>query len=403
MVPPPYHITDWEKGAYYNGISSNPPKLLYRSDLQTNPFPVPQGRFPLLPLKTVHGVFRTQLNAVWDLVAPQICDLLESHIIRYSAITTARFSTHDDDGNDKFGPIVIWIATHPFTTTAENAHNISPAILSLLKANGVEGVVTEWYEGAVENFSGLPLLRVTPDTDPTHYHHRLLTTALGMPITTEEQAVKDVQGSVSFFFHENKDKNGNISNRVLAVRNCHVLRNNTNIDYEFKGTDTSHQIVRLAGRRRFQRAIDEIKVSTGHLGTDADLLAREIVEMEQELETTPSDVDDATAVLEDKKAKLAKVNTDIRVLEAFHKELNSQWSDIGCRNIGHIDWAPKISVDVDNGCYTLDIGTFELNEARFRPSFAGNIVDLGAFCPIFLILIITSSNKTTFRNQVYSR
>lgn len=63
---------------------------------------------------------------------------------------TARFSTRDDDGKDKLGPIVIWIATYPSTTTAENVHNLSPEIISLLKANGVEGAVIEWYEGVMQ-------------------------------------------------------------------------------------------------------------------------------------------------------------------------------------------------------------------------------------------------------------
>ncbi|TFK86933.1 hypothetical protein K466DRAFT_549552 [Polyporus arcularius HHB13444] len=103
----PYVLSDWEKANYYNGISSDPPELLYRSDLLENPFPVPKGRFPHLPVKTVHGVFNTPL-------------------------------------------IVIWIATHPGTTTAKDAYEASPDILALLKANGVEGAVSEWYEGAVE-------------------------------------------------------------------------------------------------------------------------------------------------------------------------------------------------------------------------------------------------------------
>jgi hypothetical protein len=92
-----------------------------------------------------------------------------------------------------------------------------------------------------------------------------------------------------------------------------------------------------------------------------------------------------TLVILATEVKLTKVKNDISVLEAFSEELNSQWSDIGRRNIGLDDWAPKISVDVNNGRYTLDIGTFWFNEARSRPNFAGNIVDLGAFCLIFLI------------------
>jgi hypothetical protein len=89
-------------------------------------------------------------NAVWDTVAPQICQLLKTRKIRYSAINTARFVTHGEDGKGTIGPVVIWISTHPTTTTAENAHDASRDVLALLKANGVEGAVVEWYEGVVE-------------------------------------------------------------------------------------------------------------------------------------------------------------------------------------------------------------------------------------------------------------
>ena len=163
----PYDLSVWERTTYYNGISPDHPELLYRSDLLKNPFPIPKGRHPHLPTKTVYGVFNTQLNTVWDTVAPQIRELLKDRNIRYSAIKPARFVTHGEDGKDTLGPVVIWIATHPNTTTAESAHDASPDILALLEANGVKGAVVEWYEGAVEKLSGPPLLRVTDDTNPT--------------------------------------------------------------------------------------------------------------------------------------------------------------------------------------------------------------------------------------------
>jgi hypothetical protein len=152
----PYVLSDWERQTYYNGISFNPPELLYRSDLLEKPFPIPKGRFPHLPTKTVNGVFNTPLNAVWDTVAPQIREKLTARKIRYSAISAVRFSTQGEDGKDTLGPIVIWIATHPTTTTAEIAHDASPDILALLKANGVEGAVIEWYEGVVVRMVDLP-------------------------------------------------------------------------------------------------------------------------------------------------------------------------------------------------------------------------------------------------------
>jgi len=140
----PYALSDWERTTYYSGISPNPPELLYRSDLLENPFPIPKGRHPHPITKTVYGVFDTPLNAVWDSIAPQICEFLKVRKIRYSAIKAARFVTHGEDGEDTVGPVVIWIATHPTTTTAKSAYDASPGILALLKANEVEGAVIEW-------------------------------------------------------------------------------------------------------------------------------------------------------------------------------------------------------------------------------------------------------------------
>jgi hypothetical protein len=61
----------------------------------------------------------------------------------------ARFVTDGEDGNGTRGPVVIWIATYPDTTTAENAHDASPGILAILETNRVDGAVVKWYEGAV--------------------------------------------------------------------------------------------------------------------------------------------------------------------------------------------------------------------------------------------------------------
>ena len=195
--------------------------------------PSPDPRVVISLPRPSMELFKTRLNDVWDDVAPQICKILKSRSIRCSAIHAARFLTHGKDGEDSFGPIVIWIVVHPNTTTAENAHDVSPDILSLLEANGVEGAVIEWYEGVVERLSGQPLLRVTANINPTHHLRRFLTTALGMPITTKEREVADdAQGSITLFFHENMniDKHGNTSAKVFGVSSCHVLREKTTVE-----------------------------------------------------------------------------------------------------------------------------------------------------------------------------
>ncbi|KAI6094175.1 hypothetical protein EDD17DRAFT_1592214 [Pisolithus thermaeus] len=146
----PYSPSDWERTTYYHGICSDPPKLLYRSDLLDNPFPKPVGRHGHLPTKkSMRGVYATPLNPVWHTVGPQICDILKTRKIRFSGIDTARFVTHREDNKDSLGPVVIWISTYPNTTTAKDPHDASIDILALLEANGVKGVVVEWWEAVV--------------------------------------------------------------------------------------------------------------------------------------------------------------------------------------------------------------------------------------------------------------
>jgi len=356
----PHLISDYERTTYYHGISPNPPELLWRSDLLTNPFPVPTGRHAHLPTKTAHGVFDKALGAVWHTVVPNIINLLKENGIRYSAIKPARFSTLGEDGQETLGPIVLWIAT-PSTTTAESARDISPAILNILEAHDVKDMVVEWYEGTVEKLSAGPhLLRVTEPNNPTHYVRRLLTALLGMPIASAER-----EGSVGFFFHENKSRSGDPSTRVLGISNNHVLRPNTTVDYEFKGAGAPRQYVRLAGHRRFQRGLDEIKAAIVGKVLEARYLAENISRLEgdQQKSQDPEEAEEVEEALKAQMDDLAKLKKETIQLENFHKEVHGQWGDITLRNIGFVDWAPKISIDhVNERKYTKDIATFEVDE-----------------------------------------
>ena len=386
----PHLISEFKRVHYWHGISIDPPELLYRSDLESNPFPVPlpKTRWFQLPVKTAEGVFETPLNAVWHIVAPMIVALLKKRSIKYSALKTARFSTCDEDGNKTLGPIVIWIATHPNTTSAENARDASPDILHILKEHKVEGAVVEWYEGSVEKLLGPALMRVVDKTNPTHYVRRPFTAALGMPIATKEREEKDAQGTVSFFFHKNKDKNGEPSARVLAVSNKHVLHEDTTVDYWFMGSGAPRQYVRVCGFCRFQRFISETRDLVTKNVTEAVDLAKEIVRLEAKSKSEDQEqAEEDEDALKIKRYQLNKVNKDNSKLQAFFKAVNTQWNDLARRTIGFIDWAPSISIDVDDYHYTRDIGTVKLDSQKFKDNFQGNLVDLGAFCLISLMNI----------------
>lgn len=112
-------VAPFEKVHFYHGISDVPPELLFRSDLETNPFVIPKDRHFTLPEKTVHGAFDATLTPIWrGTVVPAIVALLKEkeRDIRPSTLMSVRFSTPDEDGQTVFGPIVMWISVHPNTT-----------------------------------------------------------------------------------------------------------------------------------------------------------------------------------------------------------------------------------------------------------------------------------------------
>ena len=95
-VVAPDLISQFEINFWYHGISSSPPKLLWRSDFETNPFPIPAlgDRFFRVATKTAYGVFGTRLNEVRDgTVVPQIKDSMKAHGLKYSRQLASRPSS----------------------------------------------------------------------------------------------------------------------------------------------------------------------------------------------------------------------------------------------------------------------------------------------------------------------
>ena len=108
-----------------------------------------------------------------------------------------------------------------------------------------------------------------------------------------------------------------------------------------------------------------------------DLWARDIVKLQAKKR---QDTENVRAI----KAKQCNLHGDIEAiadLEALHDEVMKYWSDINLHcNIGHVQYAAAISVDVEGGTlYTSDWAAFLAAEAKVKKEFEGNVVDLGTF------------------------
>ena len=298
IAVPQYTPTEYERTTYYNGITQggDHPALVYRSDFGTTPFPKPVGGYARVPVKSVRGVYGTSLNPVWESVGPEIVELITIEKIDCSSIGAARFFTHaslGEEGRGRLGPAVIWLGVNPGSTSSDTAHDISQKILTLLGKRGVNDVVVEWREAVLQRLGGPPLMNYVNDFNPTHHVRRFLTALLGIPLATQRREKEDSQGTLTLWFQENKDKNGDPSANVYGVSNCHVLRKNTTIDYEHKG-GTSRDFVRVCGARRFQRGLDEIKKAISNHGIRASYFTQEIDGLE-ETEDPDEDVADGIA------------------------------------------------------------------------------------------------------------
>ncbi|KII88088.1 hypothetical protein PLICRDRAFT_698552 [Plicaturopsis crispa FD-325 SS-3] len=325
-VVSPALISKFEMTYWYYGISGNPPKLMWRSDFESNPFPLPAlGAHSFkIPQKTAHGVFNTPLNAVWGTVAPQILASMKAHGLKYSALKTVRFSTVEDGKDETLGPVVVWIAVRPNTTNAEAVHDATPDILNILAESQIDDVTVEWYEGSVERLVDLPLMSVEDNTSPMQSD--------------------DAQGTLTLLFREKKASNGDPSDRILALTNKHVASVDMTTLYELDVANPQHILV--CGERRFARAVVKIEdaVNTGF--RDAIRLAGELEGLKLKLGGANS------TAMRRKQTALDAQNEDNATLQTFFDEVQANWQDINGRRLGKVDWAPEISVRVDDRNYT---------------------------------------------------
>jgi len=220
-----YTPTEYERVTYYNGITEDGdhPVLVYRSDFGTTPFLKPDGRYAHIPVKSLRGVHGTSLNRIWESVGTKIVELIQIRKVACSSIGAARFFTHATPGEDekgRLGPVVLWLGVTPGSTSSDLAHDVSQEILRLLREYGVDDVVVEWREAVLQRLAGPPLMGHVGSTDPTHHLRRFLTALLGVPLATQGMEKDDSQGTLTLWFHEDKDKNGDLSSKVYGVTSC---------------------------------------------------------------------------------------------------------------------------------------------------------------------------------------
>ena len=240
----------------------------------------------------------------------------------------------------------------------------------------------EWREAVCQRLAGPPLMRHAGSVNATHHVRRFLTPHVGIPLSTAVTEKQDSEGTLTPWFHENKDKDGNPSDKVYGVSNCHVLRNNTTVEYEHID-GTRKDPVRIYGVHRFQRGLDEIKETIADCRIRAELQAGEIILAEAK-EGQGAEYAKKIRVSQ---SKLEDEHKAIADLAALYTDIAQHWSDMDLqRTIGYVQHAAPITTDVEGGTlYTSDWAAFVAAESKIKDEFKGNVVDLGTFPLLFLL------------------
>jgi len=162
-----------------------------------------------------------------------------------------------------------------------------------------------------------------------------------------------------FWFHEKIDQDGNSSNKVYRVSNCHILHQNTTINYEHRGGAPINHVW-VCRMYQFQHGLDKImKAIAGRI-----------------MVTFGSKIS-STAVKE--RGRIWRLQSEhgkampIRQWDwSSHRSWGPPWRHheilvnikLHC-TIGHIQYSAAILVDVEGSTlYTLDWAVFQLLEQR---------------------------------------
>ncbi|TCD65962.1 hypothetical protein EIP91_001954 [Steccherinum ochraceum] len=361
---------------------------MFRSDFESNPFVFPPSASPNsynLPIKTAHGVFNTPLNYVWDDVAPQILVAIKAHGIEYSALTTARFSTKEYGiVGETHGPVVVWIAVQPNTTTAEAVRDATPDILHILTDAGITGVVVEWYEGSVVRLAGPPLMPVADPTSAEFGLNHPFNSGLGIPIARESDGHG---GTITLLFKEMKTSSGDLSDNIFAITNKHVtcnVKNPSEVTTDFNFDPVNPQYMTICSDERVDEALTDIRSTIDMRTRQVAMLGKEIQRLGARAGTT----------LRRRQNDLDEKSEDLIPLKALEEDVTTYWLVKKDRRFCFVHWAPKIQPDGDTDCI-FDLAALNVDGEKLG-TYERNTVDLGSFRP----RLSSSMHPTTYYHSL---
>ncbi|KAI1781865.1 hypothetical protein LXA43DRAFT_977865 [Ganoderma leucocontextum] len=301
--------------------------------------------------KEARPVCTDGISSVWHELGEKIYKFFDSIDLKWTSIDPVRFA----EGKMEPGPLFLWVGVLP-----DHAKGPAMRCKELLSEYAITGVEIAFCESIYTWYAGPQLLHHASSVNPTVDVRIPFTPALGLQIAPK--AFPHFEGTGCLYLRE-----GGESDRVFLLTARHVAlppSKYPNELYHHKNNSIPRREVIHIGSRAFQNALEAIMDKIGHWDFMVDGYEEELTGLRER------------AGGEDPKIT-SKRQEITRKLEERRRRRRAFWSAESQRILGHVVYAPPMSVGTGDSKCTEDWALIELNRTKFDwDAFRGNVVHL---------------------------
>lgn len=327
-------------------------------------------------------IFNHPLTAVWSELGQQIYEDFDSHDIKWTSIDPVRFV---EEGRPGIAPgprsVFLWVGVMPGTLSRDDARKGAIRCKKILTRFHLADVEIAFRESIFTRTVGHRLYNHDTLHDDIADIRGPFTPALGLRIAPK--AFPGLEGTGGLYICE-----GGESDRVFILTSRHVIFPSSECDndlYIYNDNMRTRRDVILFGRTAYEKIIESLMFEVGS----------EIMRLGL------SSVDDLEkAETFEERYTRRRVNALIE----FHNQITTSWGTLNQRVLGHIAYAPPISVSKGDKTYMEDWALIELHRDEIDwKEFKGNVLDLGKFHVYGLSHSMCPRNEFSDESDCYFR
>ena len=131
------------------------------------------------------------------------------------------------------------------------------------------------------------------------------------------------------------------------------------------------------GSKAFHNFLVSIQGHIGIMNITVDVLEKRVTALTARSKGDGPTAGQATRELEETQRELIKTRAAIEELKNIFVKVKKRWTRPKDRVIGHVVWAPPVSVHTAPHSYTVDVCVVKLDKTKILQNFRGNVLDLG--------------------------